>query len=159
MTKVAAVQFRPAKGEWGGIHREARRADCTRGPASGAQLIVCPEMAVTGYLFHSRSAALKVAEPMLGPTYQRLSALARKHGIYLVAGYPEVAPPAPEEPQAGSAPAEAERAFSLYNSAIVIGPTGACPTTTASACSSIRPPLWAAPGDAPTPARDPPRHA
>jgi nitrilase len=58
--------------------------------AQGAALLVCPELAVTGY--HIGTAAHDLAEPADGPLSGRLAAVARDAGIALVYGYPERAP-------------------------------------------------------------------
>ncbi|MCS6912545.1 MAG: carbon-nitrogen hydrolase family protein [Myxococcales bacterium] len=103
--RVAAIQFRPDKGNWDG----SARALCLlieEAVARGAQLVVCPEMALTGYLFADAAAARQVAEPVRGPTFDRFSALCRQLGCYLVLGYPE------------------EHGGRLYNSALLLGPDG-----------------------------------
>lgn len=79
---------------------QARRA--------GADLLVTPEMVLTGY--HRDPAwLLAVAQPANGPWAQAVAALARKHGIALVYGYPEAAP-ARQKP---------------YNAVQALGPDGA----------------------------------
>lgn len=103
--RVAAVQFKPRRGH----KAEALRALCdlVRRAAPGADLVVLPEMAATGYLFRTVEAARAVAEPPEGPTFQALAPLAAAHRAWLVAGFAE---------DAGSR---------LYNSALVIDPDGA----------------------------------
>jgi len=71
-----------------------------------ADLIVLPEMALTGYLFTSRPELERVAEPVPGPSTERLERLCRKERVALVCGM-------------------AERCDGgVYNSAVVIGPEG-----------------------------------
>jgi predicted amidohydrolase len=53
-----------------------------------ADLLVCPEMSATGYNI-GLAAIEALAEAPDWPIFQRLSALAREHGIALVYGYPE----------------------------------------------------------------------
>src|SRR5690349_16166249 len=50
----------------------------------GAELVVFPECATTGYFLGERLAEL--AEPPDGPTAQRLAAIARANGIHLAVG-------------------------------------------------------------------------
>ncbi len=56
--------------------------------AQGADLLVCPEMSITGYqIGPERVAAL--AEPADGPLSQAVAAIAQRHHIAIVYGYPE----------------------------------------------------------------------
>lgn len=56
--------------------------------AQGADLLVCPEMSLTGYqIGAARVAAL--AEPPDGLLAQTVAAIAQRHGIAIVYGYPE----------------------------------------------------------------------
>ncbi len=72
-----------------------------------ADLIVLPELCVSGYQFVSQAEVRELAEPIPdGPTTARLAEIARKKRMVVVAGL-------------------AERAGSLlYNSAVVVGPNG-----------------------------------
>lgn len=102
--QVAAVQFKAIKGNVvGSLERLAGLAERA---AARADLVVCPEMAATGYVFASREAVAAVAEPVDGPTWQALAPIARAHDAWLVAGFPERCGPR------------------LYNSALVIDPDG-----------------------------------
>ncbi len=75
--------------------------DHTREAASrGAQLVCFPECALTGYAFETREDALKLAEPIPGPSTEALAAL----GPWIIAGLLE---------RAGDR---------LYNSAVLVGP-------------------------------------
>ena len=76
--------------------------------AQGADLLVCPEMGLTGYAIGpERVAAL--AEVADGPLAQTVAATAQRHGIAIVCGYPERHPH-------GDKP---------FNAAQAIGPDGA----------------------------------
>ena len=76
-------------------------------------LIVFPELANTGYIkgrveeFNVRF--IEQAESIPGPTTDALGALARKHGVHIVAGLAELHPRIPA---------------TLYNSAVLIDPEG-----------------------------------
>ncbi len=52
----------------------------------GAQLVVFPECAVTGYCFESLAEAQAVAEPMDGPSVRRLEAMCREYDVFAVVG-------------------------------------------------------------------------
>jgi omega-amidase len=78
-----------------------------RATAAGAQLVVLPEMAATGFTMESA----RMAEPLSGPAASAFAALARTHGVHLLAGV------------ATRAPDGAGEAF--YNSALLFAPDGA----------------------------------
>lgn len=72
-----------------------------------ADLIVLPELFASGYQFLSREEAQQLAEPVPdGPTVRRLTDIAKRRNMHLVAGLPE---------QSGGR---------CYNSAAVVGPSG-----------------------------------
>lgn len=52
------------------------------------QLLVCPEMFLTGYNIGA-PAATRLAQPCDGPAAQRVGELARTHGLAILYGYPE----------------------------------------------------------------------
>lgn len=106
--KLAAVQFKPNKQD-GAAALAALAALVEQAAAQGARLVVCPEMATTGYLFRDADAIRARTETATGPGFQRLAAVARQHGCYIVCGYAERT----DDP-----------AGPLYNSARVIGADG-----------------------------------
>lgn len=72
----------------------------------GAQLVVFPECALTGYCFESRKEAMKVAEPADGKSTQPLAQLCAAHNLWLIVGTLE---------------RDGDR---LFNAALLIGPDG-----------------------------------
>lgn len=99
---IACIQYTPVFGE-----PEQNRAALSRlVGAAEAQLIVLPELCISGYCFADRAEAAALSEPADGPTASALAALCRKRACHVVAGIAE---------QEGAA---------LYNSAIVVGPDG-----------------------------------
>ncbi|WP_447973363.1 nitrilase-related carbon-nitrogen hydrolase [Nitrospira sp. Kam-Ns4a] len=101
--RVGFFQFDPAFGE---VKRNLDRVAAAVGHVT-CDLLVLPELFATGYQFVSRQEVLDLAEPIPdGPTTQRLLALARDRGTYLVAGLAE---------RAGDR---------CYNSAVLVGPGG-----------------------------------
>ncbi|MYV54163.1 carbon-nitrogen hydrolase family protein [Streptomyces sp. SID3212] len=76
-----------------------------RAAAAGAGLLVCPEMFLTGYAIGDDVGRL--AEPADGPGARAVAAIAARHGIAVVYGYPE---------------RDGDRVF---NAAQVVGPDGA----------------------------------
>src|SRR5262245_35092250 len=105
--RVAAIQFEPLLGAK--AENVARLLQLTEAAAmQGARLIVHPEMATTGYCWHSRDEIRPQVEPIPGPTTEAFAALAHRHSCHLVVGMPEVDP----------------RTGIFYNSAALIGPAG-----------------------------------
>ena len=102
---VAAVQFKATKSQFdASLSRLVTLS--TAAARGGVDLLVLPEMALTGYVFKEFEAAQRVAEAVDGPTFQALSPVAREHGCWLVCGFPERAK---------------DR---LFNSALVLNPKG-----------------------------------
>ena len=83
--QVAAIQFEPtlfAKD----ANLDALLRLTEEAAASGARLIVTPEMATTAYCWATREEVAADVEPIPGPTTERFAAKAREHGIYLLGG-------------------------------------------------------------------------
>src|SRR3989442_535929 len=106
VVKIACVQMEPVVGEKErNVRRTLERVE--QAAARGARLVVLPELCNSGYVFESRDEAFALAEEIPnGPTCQAWKDVARKHGLHLVAGIGE---------RDGQA---------LYNTAVVIGPSG-----------------------------------
>lgn len=126
---AAAVQFEPTMFE---KERNITRllALVEEAAASGAKLIVTPEMGTTGYCWFDREEVSTEVETIPGPTTDRFAAAAKAAGVHIVIGMPEV------EPATGL----------YYNSAVLIGPNGVIGKHRKSH-PYISEPKWAAPGD------------
>jgi predicted amidohydrolase len=101
---VAAVQFRGDRD-----HIDERRSALAQwiwGLGPGVDVVVCPEMAVTGYVFRDRDDAATYAEDPEGPTFRMLAPVAKALGTWVVCGFLE---------RAGE---------HLYNSALVLDASG-----------------------------------
>lgn len=68
------------------LARLASQAKAASG--QGAQLLVCPEMFLTGYNI-GRQAVERLAEPADGPAAEQVAAIARHSGLAIAYGYPE----------------------------------------------------------------------
>jgi len=101
--RVGFLQFDPQFGEAAAnLDAVAEKLD-----QADADLIVLPELFASGYQFVSQEEAYRLAEPVPdGPTVRRLSEIAKRRRMHIVAGLPE---------QAGSR---------CFNSAVVVGPSG-----------------------------------
>jgi predicted amidohydrolase len=106
--KVASVHFGPKVGDVDGnlrrlvsLTEEASRA--------GAKIVVHTEMATAGYSYFSREQIRAVAEPIPGKTTRLLGDVALRHHLFIAVGLPEVDP----------------LTHRFYNTAVLIGPTGA----------------------------------
>lgn len=86
--KIAVLQMKAEAGDVAAnlarIERAAKEA-----AASGAGLLIAPELAVTGY--GAGEAFLAVADPAIGSVSESLFRIARENGIAIVAGFAEAA--------------------------------------------------------------------
>ncbi len=78
-----------------------------RAKEKGANLVIFPELSLTGYL--NRDLAYELAEPIPGSSIHSLEEIAKKENIHIVFGMPE----------------QSEKAHAvLYNTAVLLGPDG-----------------------------------
>lgn len=101
--RIGYYQYHP---EFGAPKRNLEKVEDSLAGV-GADIIVLPELAFTGYLFEDREELYELAEDVSeSPTVHGLSKLCKNNTFYLVVGF-------------------AERCKGrLYNSALVIGPSG-----------------------------------
>jgi predicted amidohydrolase len=100
--RIGFHQFAPLFGR----PEENARAVAETLRASGADLLVAPELATSGYVFASREESAALAEPVPGPATGLLAAACRETGGRVVIGLPE------------------RGADAIYNSAVLVGPDG-----------------------------------
>ena len=83
--KVAAVQMEPKI-----LEKERNIARCLKlmrtTAKEGAQLIIFPECALSGYCFASLAEAIPVAEPVPGPSSDKIASLCRELNAYVIVG-------------------------------------------------------------------------
>jgi N-carbamoylputrescine amidase len=103
--QLVAIQYKPPKGK-PQIARQELSALIQESGEKGSGIIVCPEMAITGYVWDSKEEVLPFCEQADGETFQLLAPLAKKYRSWIVCGIAEK---------------EGDR---LYNSAIVINSSG-----------------------------------
>jgi predicted amidohydrolase len=105
---VAVVQFNPQVGvENRDANTRAVDERLDRAARAGANLIVLPELATTGYTFASREEAYAHAEPVpAGPTVEGWARFAAERGVYLVGCLPEL------------------DGVKLFDTAVLVGPEG-----------------------------------
>lgn len=89
-------------------NREILQQELHLAGKAGAQVVVAPELALSGYAFGSREEILPLTETATGPTFQALAPLCREHGLFCCFGFAE-------QDQASGL---------LFNSAAVIDPEG-----------------------------------
>lgn len=104
--KLAAIQYKPPKGNLVLARSELGQL-IDDAVAQGAEIIVCPEMATTGYIWSSKEEILPHVESKDGATFQWLSKKASDHGVWLTCGY-----------------AERSENGQMYNSALVVDNRG-----------------------------------
>jgi predicted amidohydrolase len=102
---VACCQLAPQVGQTPG-NRAAARAAIRAAAGAGAQIVVLPELATSGYVFADRAEAWELAETCTGPTVGEWAALAAELDLVLVGGLCE------------------RDGDSLFNSAVVIDAHG-----------------------------------
>ena len=104
--KLSAIQYKPPKAQ-----TQVARAELLnlveRSAKMGADIIVCPEMAVSGYVFDSPEHIRPHTERADGPTSQALAKIAKAYKTWIVCGIAE-------EASDGT----------LYNSAVVLSSKG-----------------------------------
>ncbi len=87
LIKLALGQFQVVQGDTqANLNRMLELTD--RAAEEGADLVVFPELAYTGYFLQSHELQ-KLAEPKDGPFVQQLCKKAREKRIHIIAGYPE----------------------------------------------------------------------
>jgi predicted amidohydrolase len=124
-SRVALAQFTPAPGDTdGNLETIAELA----AQAAGADLLVLPELAVTGPIL-DREQAERLAEALPGPIAETLQGIAGDAGVHLVAGL-----------------VERGHDGRLFNTAVVVNGDGLV-TITRKAHLSADDRGWAAPGD------------
>ena len=88
--RVAVHQLAPAIGDLDG-NRARALAAIEAAAAAGAQVVVLPELAASGYVFRDAAEARSLAEPPDGPTLEGWAELAAAHGLAVVGGFAEAA--------------------------------------------------------------------
>lgn len=104
--KIACIQMEPQVGlKTQNVEKTLALIDKAAG--NNAKLIVLPELCNSGYVFETRDEAFALAEEIPGgATTKAWSEAAARHGAYIVAGICE------------------REGNCLFNSAVIIGPTG-----------------------------------
>ena len=103
--KIAAAQIHPQFTQ-PDKNRNTIRRYCKRAAQQDVDLIVFPELCITGYNFSSKKQVEAFAEPVPeGPTTQLWIELAKEHNMIIVGGL-----------------AEQGRREGIYNSAVIVGP-------------------------------------
>jgi predicted amidohydrolase len=105
MVKIAGMQMEPII-----LDKERNLAQCLKliktAAKEEAQLIVFPETALSGYVFSSLEEAISVAEPIPGPSTERIIDSCRELNVYVIVGLLE------------------ENRGKYYNAAAFVGPSG-----------------------------------
>ncbi len=86
---MACCQVAPRIGELA-ANREMIAEVVSAAASAGAQVVVLPELASSGYVFADRAEAVSAAEPPDGPTVELWQRLSAAFGIVIVGGFPEL---------------------------------------------------------------------
>ncbi len=136
MAILSAVQFRPRFATCAAdVSDNLRRVEplVHRASVVGSQLIVFPELFLTGYSFLSKDEAGRVCERADGPTFRSMRGIAAQLKAYVAWGYVESSD------------------GRLHNSATLVGPDGAVLAATRKVNLWGNDFLWATPGVEPAP--------
>jgi len=104
-TRVTCCQIPLNIGDTTG-NRTTSRAAIEEAARDGAQIVVLPELASSGYVFADRAELVSLAETREGPAITEWANLAASFDLTIVAGFPEAA------------------GDKVYNSAVVVDPSG-----------------------------------
>lgn len=106
LTSVACCQVTLQIGD---VDGNLGRISCAveEAATNGAQIVILPELANSGYVFADAREAWSLAEGLEGPTISHWNSLAREHNLILSGGI-----------------CEAGDDGSLYNSAVIVDPSG-----------------------------------
>ncbi|WP_158863017.1 nitrilase family protein [Leifsonia sp. AG29] len=135
---VACCQLAPSVGEPEANLRSIREA-VHRSAAAGAQIVVLPELASSGYVFSDHAELVEAAEAPDGPTVTAATELAAELGIVVVVGFPEAGDDG-----------------LVYNSAVLADPSGVRAIYRKAHLWDSEKPAGFTPGDAPPPVVDTP---
>jgi 5-aminopentanamidase len=86
---VASCQLAPVVGDAEGNRRRTREA-VEAAAARGADVVVLPELAASGYVFRDAAELLATAEPLDGPAVRAWAELAARLNLVIVAGLAEL---------------------------------------------------------------------
>src|SRR3954465_411245 len=103
--RVACAQVPLSVGDTAG-NRTTCRSAIEEAAGDGAQIVVLPELASSGYVFADRAELASLAETRDGPAITGWANLAESFDLTIVAGFPE---------DAGE---------QIFNSAVVVDPSG-----------------------------------
>src|SRR5262249_16442092 len=100
---------------------------------AGARLVIFPECALTGYCFESKEEALPYAEPLPGPSSEKIAAQSKELGLHTIFGLLER-----DEGKTG-----------YFNACALVGPAGLVATYRKIHLPFLGPVRFALPGDLP----------
>ncbi len=103
---VALAQIGCKPGDKVGNLKKIEQA-AVRAQKQGAELLILPELSLTGYVV--RDQIYELAEEIPGPSVKRIEAFAKKAGLHIIFGMPELS----KNTQA-----------TLHNTAVLVGPKG-----------------------------------
>ncbi len=86
--KVASIQFKSLHKEVAGNLSNLLKL-CRQAIATGARLLVLPEMCLTGYIWESAKGITPFAEESNGESFQKIADFCKENDCYIAYGFPE----------------------------------------------------------------------
>ncbi|MCP4298289.1 MAG: carbon-nitrogen hydrolase family protein [Proteobacteria bacterium] len=86
--KVASIQFKPRHKDVVGNLNNLFKL-CHQATTAGAQLLVLPEMCLTGYIWESPKLIAPFAEASIGESFQKMATFCKEYGCYIAYGFAE----------------------------------------------------------------------
>lgn len=86
--KLSAIQYKPPKAQVP-LARDMLLSFVEQSAKNGSNIIVCPEMALSGYVFSDAQDILPHTETQTGPTFVALAKIAKAHKCWIVCGFAE----------------------------------------------------------------------
>jgi len=104
--KIALAQIQCKRADKAGNIKKIEQIT-TRARKQGAELVVFPELSLTGYVL--RDEIYGLAEPIPGPATEAVAKIAQKANVYIVLGMPELC---------------RKTEATIHNTAVLVGPEG-----------------------------------
>ena len=87
--KIATIQYKPVLADTASENLKKILTLCLRAVRNGAELLVLPEMCLTGYIWDSAEAIAPFTEIAKGESFQKISLFCQENSCYIAYGFAE----------------------------------------------------------------------